>query len=124
MVKAVKSLLAVTIAFALIFSQTASLLGAVPSGNGTVAPKCCGHCSHCKGGACCAANGNPSSNQSAPAVPAHGLSQNDWQLVAAAVAVLQHSGRTDFESLPQFSICSPLQPLAAPLYQRNCSYLI
>jgi hypothetical protein len=120
----VKSLLAMLVGLALVLSQTALVAGMTDFGSQPpTVPKCCGHCSHCKGNlSCCAARNTPQSPSSVPAVPAHNLTQNDWQvLVAATVSILPaQSAEARVISAP---VCLP-QSAAAPLYQRNCSYLI
>jgi hypothetical protein len=117
----VKRLLATFFSLALILSQAAFM----PGLGGLAAHKtglsaCCGHCGHCNA-QCCRAD-KSDSHSSAPAVPAHGLSQNEWQFLTAASVQLLPQAET--HSLA-FSSLRFFQPsVAAPLYQRNCSYLI
>jgi hypothetical protein len=120
----VKRLLAIFFSVALIVSQAAaSLNGPLDLGKqkaGT--PKCCSPRPCCAGGDCCVANKNSGSEQPAPALPTQRSSQNDLQvLVSASVLVWKQTSTTA-------SITTALRVLppsvAAPLYQRNCSYLI
>ena len=116
-----KGLLALIFSVALIVSQAAFMTetGDFSSQKSETA-KCCGHCGNCKGRPCCAAKKDPASHQPAPAVPAHGLSQNDWQLVAAIVL---HISPQPPRSITKFfvSLLPRQLPPAAPLYQRHCS---
>jgi hypothetical protein len=117
----VKSLLAMFFSVALILSQAAFMAAAGDSGaQKTGVTACCGHCEHCNKEACCTSDAN--SRPSAPAVPAHGLSQNEWQLLTAVTIrfLLEAPSQSPALSSPFFFHPS----VAAPLYQRDCSYLI
>jgi hypothetical protein len=119
----VKGLLAIVFSVALLLSQTAFMTGAGDLGSqGGTIPKCCCHCQNCKGGACCLAKNGPGSSHPVPAVPSHGVSQNDWQIVAAiTVHFLPQATAKPLACSSSFQFCPSV---TAPLYQRNCSYLI
>jgi len=119
----VKRLLAFVFGIALILSQAALLTGAGDLGNAQVStPKCCGHCQHCDG-RCCMSRNNPDSSRSIPAVPSRGVSQNEWQ-VLAAVIVARFPPQTAPEPRPFSSLSVSCRSVASPLYQRDCSYII
>src|SRR6185312_1219191 len=120
----VKGSLAILFSVLLLVSQaTASLNGPINSGHQKAStPKCCHPCAACKGADCCVANNSPDSQQSQPAVPTHGSSQLDLQALIYASLV-------SWELSPPESARAPVSVLvrssvAAPLYQRNCSYLL
>jgi len=120
----VKRLFALLFCFALILSQTVVVSGfEASSGAQKISrTKCCGHCDRCKSKSCCVGKDGQKTPWQVPAVPAHGLSQNDWQQLSVV--------RIEFlpETPPKsFALSSQLffyPQLPAPLYQRNCSYLI
>jgi hypothetical protein len=117
-----KGWLAMLFSVALIVSQAAFVPGAGDSGGqGAGAPVCCGHCQRCKG-RCCVGNHGLESPRSTPAVPSQGGSQNDWQLSTPAAVRLFAQATT--QSLAFSSPFFVPPSVAAPLYQRNCSYRI
>lgn len=118
-----RSLLAILFSLALIATQAASVKGPGESGNQqAAASKCCGHCGPCKSASCCVAKNDSSRSQPAPAVPAPGHSQNDLQILVSVTLQLQPQSATVELPVPALSfVCASY---AAPLYQRNCSYLI
>lgn len=123
MLNSVKGLLATIFSVALILSQAAFMLGAQETGYHKAAvPKCCVHCEMCKGRCCCAGKNDSTPNQPSPAVPSHSLSQIDWQFLPALVIDVSANAKPD--SLPLFSLTFCYPSVAAPLYQRNCSYII
>lgn len=123
---AMKGLLAIFFSVALIVSQAAFVnadggFGGQQAGT----PKCCGHCSNCgscEGRSCCTAKNDSGSEQRGPMAPSRGVSRTDWQLAAAIAVQLLPETATEPAAFPlSFSVCPSS---AAPLYQRNCSYLI
>jgi hypothetical protein len=117
-----KGLLAIFFSFSLILSQAAFVPDAGNRGGpGDSAPKCCGHCTGCKG-KCCIARNDSAPRDPAPAVPSHGVSQNDWQVLAAIK--VQFLAQEPVRSLTISSQISANPSFSAPVYQRNCSYLI
>jgi hypothetical protein len=120
----VKGLLAILFSVALIVSQAASVNAPVDLGSRQQAStaKCCGHCGPCKSRACCLGNNSSGSKQPTPAVATHGASQNDFQLLASVSLPVWGQNSTESDLMPA-SFVVP-SSVAAPLYQRNCSYLI
>jgi hypothetical protein len=121
-----KGLLAIFFSVALIVSQAASIDGRIDiGGQKQSTARCCGHCGNCgscDGQACCTAKNDSSPEQRTPAAPSRGVSRTDWQLSTAIVVQLLPEAASESVASPSsFSIRSCF---AAPLYQRNCSYLI
>jgi hypothetical protein len=117
-----KKLLAMLFSVALIVVQAAFMSGAAEFGpQKATIPKCCGHCGHCKDKCCVAQNGSDAP-LSLPAVPSQSITQIDWQLLTAGAG--EFSAQTLAESPTIFSRISSHPSVTAPLYQRNCSYLI
>jgi hypothetical protein len=85
-------------------------------------PRCCGHCGSCQQRSCCARNNDSGPRQSAPAAPSRGVSSNDLQFWTAVPVELLPSVTTEPVIFP--SNFSTRTSHAAPLYERNCSYLI
>jgi hypothetical protein len=107
----------------LIVSQVAFSSGVVNSGGQKAStPKCCGHCGPCKGGCCCVHNNDPAPGLPTPAVPSRGISQNDLSMFIAVSLQLPLPG--GIEPVIPFASHHVLPISPAPLYQRNCSYLI
>jgi hypothetical protein len=118
-----KSLLAMLFSVVLILSQAACINGARDfAGQKASVPKCCGHCAACKGKCCCVGNNDSGSRQPAPAVPSHGFSQNDLQFVSAVSIQLSPLAKTRAVTFASSFLVGP--SFAAPLYQRNCCYII
>jgi hypothetical protein len=118
-----KDLLAMLFSIALLASQATFVTGAGDFEIRTAAaPSCCCNCRHCNGRCCCANQNGPDSSHSTPAVPARGVSQHDWQLLAAmTVEPVQQAARKPLTfSAPVRSDFS----VSAPLYQRHCSYIL
>jgi hypothetical protein len=120
----VKGLLAILFSVALVVSQApASLNGPlVPGKHQAAARKCCGECGPCKGSSCCVAKNDSDSQPPLSAVPTPNASQIDLQALTFASLLA-------WEQTPAESVIAPVSVLvppsvAAPLYQRNCSYLI
>jgi len=120
----VKGLLAIFFSVMLIVSQAAaSLKGPLDLGNLKVStPKCCSPRPCCGGGDCCVGHKNSGSEQPAPAVPTQGSSQNDLQVLVSASVLVWEQTSTTASITPASLFVHP--PVAAPLYQRDCSYLI
>jgi hypothetical protein len=117
-----KALFAMFFSLVLIASQAMSLNEVRDFGvQKAVLPRCCGHCGSCQQRSCCGHNRDSGSRQSAPATPSRGLSSNDWQL-CATLSVNFSSPATEAAAFP--SNFSAHLSFAAPLYDRNCSYLI
>jgi len=119
----VKGLIAILFGVALVVSQAAFVTESGGVGNqpaGT--PACCGHCGRCRGQSCCTCKNDPRSHPPAPAVPAHGVSQNDLQLFAAVA--IDTPAPTVAQSVASSSSDTFRLAVSAPLYQRDCSYLI
>jgi hypothetical protein len=117
-----KGWIAMLFSVALIVSQAAFMPGAGDVGSQSAGvPVCCVHCQHCKG-RCCVGNHGTESPRSTPAIPSQRGSQNDWQFLASAAVQLftQATAESLTFSAPFFVPPS----VAAPLYQRNCSYRI
>jgi len=120
----VKGLLAIFFSVALILSQAAaSINGPLNlSKQKASTPECCSHRSCCNGEGCCVADNNSDSRQPAPAVPSHTTSQYDLQMLTSASVLVWQQSQTESAIAPaSFLVRSSV---AAPLYQRNCSYLI
>jgi hypothetical protein len=120
MLEFVKSLLAMIFSVALILSQAVGSQN--PGNQRPEVPKCCGHCEMCRGQCCCAGKNDSTPTQAPPAVPAHSLSQIDWQFSPSIV--INISAEAQPESLPFRAFSFSYPSVAAPLYQRNCSYII
>lgn len=118
-----RSLLAILFSVVLILSQAASVHGAGESNDQKAsAAKCCGHCGPCKGGHCCAGNKSSDPRQPAPAVPSQGFSPNDLQVLVCVSLQFLPQISTEPAMVPSSRLAPP--SVAAPLYQRDCSYLI
>jgi len=119
-----RSLFAIFFSVLLMVSQAASFDGSSPAVANRVAnvAKCCGHCGPCKAASCCVAKNESGSRQEAPAVPAQRSSQNDLQILASASLQVLPQISTESAVVPASPLLRP--SIAAPLYQRDCSYLI
>jgi len=120
----VKGLLAILFSVTLIVSQAASIDGSGGLGNQqqASASKCCGHCSPCKSRPCCVQNNNSDSQQPISAVATRGASQNDLQILTSVALLVWQQNPTESVTVPAAFLVR--SSIAAPLYQRNCSYLI
>ena len=120
----VKGLLAILFSVLLVVSQaTASLNGPLDLGKHKAnTPKCCRPCGSCKGSDCCVGNNNPDSQQPLPAVPAHTTAQIDLQALTFASLLAWEQSPAKSARVPASVLLQ--SSVAAPLYQRNCSYLI
>lgn len=123
---AMKGLFAMFFSLVLIVAQAAFINVSGDLGTQRAStPKCCGHCGNCgscEGQSCCTARNDSGSERSKPAVPSRSTSRSDFQLSAAvAVKLLPETSAAPVTFPSSFSVRSSL---AAPLYQRNCSYLI
>jgi len=67
-------------------------------------------------------NDNPDSQQPLPAVPTHAAPQIDLQALDLTSLVAWEQNPAASAGVPASSLVRP--SVAAPLYQRNCSYLI
>ena len=120
----VKGLLAILFSVVLIVSQTAGSING-PVGLGTQkasARKCCNPQGPCNGAKCCVEDNNSNPDQPAPAVPTQGSSQSDLQVFASVALLVWEQDSTESARVPASFFIRP--SAAAPLYQRNCSYLI
>jgi hypothetical protein len=117
----VKGLLTILFSVVLIVSQASSINVPVGLGKQQVStPNCCGHCGPCK--TCCVENNDSDSQQPTPAVASQGASQNDLQVLTSVALLLWQQNPTESAMVPAALLVRP--SVAAPLYQRNCSYLI
>jgi hypothetical protein len=113
--------------FALFFSVLLGIsqIAFTPASNAnaqrSASSKCCGHCQRCKGQSCCLAKSDSNAARSSPAVPAQRVSHLDYQIFAAVLIQFLPQRTADPVSLLSFSVPPSV---AAPLYQRNCCYLI
>jgi hypothetical protein len=110
-------------AFAILSSVL--LVGAQPvfaaGQNSSPTSKECDCCS-CKQMNCCMAQPN-STPQPIPTAPARAVSQNTFQIIAAANALLLQLPETASKQIAFASSASP-KVTDVPLYEWNCSYLI
>jgi hypothetical protein len=120
----VKALLAIFFSVALIVSQAmASINGPLDFGPHKVTtPKCCGRCGSCNGRDCCVDKDNSGPQQPMSAIPSHTASQNDLQILVSASHLVWEQNPAESAIAPVLVLVGP--SVAAPLYQRNCSYLI
>src|ERR1700753_3078928 len=117
-----KRLFAILFSFALILSQAAFLpLTENSVISKTSVPKCCGLCTG-SGAKCCISRDGTAPRDPSPAIPSHEISQNDWQLLVPIT--VQFLPQISDNSLIFFSQNSVAPSFSAPVYQRNCSYLI
>ena len=122
-VSLVKSLLAIFFSVVLVVSQAASFDGPLTAGGQKAStPKCCVPGHPCKSSDCCVRDNGSGSEPSAPAVPSHSSSQNDLQVFEFASLLVWQQRASESAIVPASLILLP--SVAAPLYQRNCSYLI
>jgi hypothetical protein len=118
-----KSLFALLFSLALVLSQTASTDGSSQfSAHNSATPTCCGHCDPCQQRPCCASRDGSNSQPSTPTAPSRENSRNDWQAATALTVTLLPETASQPIAFPSSFSLSPTS--AAPLYQRNCSYLI
>lgn len=120
----VKGLLAILFSVVLIVSQTAaSINGPLDLGTQKAsARKCCNPCGSCNGSKCCVGDNQSNPEQPAPAAPSQGSSQNDLQVFASVALLVWEQNSTESARVPASFLAHASG--AAPLYQRNCSYLI
>jgi len=120
----VKGLLAIFFSVALIVSQATPSLNAPLSSTKHKASgrNCCGECGPCKGSSCCVANNDSESRQPLPAVPTQNVSQIDLQALTLTSLLAWEQTPAESAVVPISVFVPP--SIAAPLYQRNCSYLI
>jgi hypothetical protein len=71
---------------------------------------------------CCMSKSAPDNNP-LPATPVRPLSLKQWQMVLTRTPRVLASAALPATEIPSTRICSP-KPDAAPLYQRNCAWLI
>jgi hypothetical protein len=119
--RAMKTLFAILFSLLLIVSQAMSV-GEVREVGVQKAARCCGHCGSCQQRSCCARNNDSGPRQSAPAAPSRGVSPNDLQFWATVSVELLPPVATEPVVYP--ASFSDHLSFAAPLYERNCSYLI
>jgi hypothetical protein len=113
-----KSAFGIFFSLLLLATQTAFMsAGGCPAVQRASAQNCC--VSHCQKH-CCVSNSDAPSPPSAPATQS--VSQIDLQLLPASQLALDQSA-ADFDA-PVRPGSSALLVIAAPLYQRNCSYLV
>src|SRR5579884_1563615 len=106
----------------MVLSQTAFISSAASvQTRQTANPECCRHCAHCHS-ACCVTHDSSDTARSVPIIPANGGSQLQWHLVPAAGVCLFNAAPAPSPSIssPHFLAAS----VDAPVYERNCSYLI
>jgi hypothetical protein len=112
-----KTIFAVFASVLLVGTQTVSATGKTASGKSQI----CGCCA-CKKMDCCVAQ--PTSvPQPIPTNPARAESQNNFQIIAAIVSLLQETNETPAQKI-SFPQSASLIAISVPLYEWNCSYLI
>ncbi|MDB6068729.1 MAG: hypothetical protein JWR26_4937 [Pedosphaera sp.] len=113
-----KNAFALLFSLVLIMTQTVFVSGQTTSApqSGVTATCDCPHCPR----QCCVTKNAPAED-SAPIAPARTISQTDWQVLLS----ITHHYQPRADCSPVFSsVTSVPSPAAAPLYQRNCCYLI
>jgi hypothetical protein len=111
----VKTVLTILFSLALIGSQ--NVFTAEPSSCvDSLAPNCC--CAECD-----CVSSQPNTPQPLPPTPARTVSQNQVQLILVVAAQLLSQPTMPAQPL-SVTFASPNFQVDAPLYQRNCAYLI